>query len=58
MLLDALVALFIVTAGFASAVGAIALAGRMAARQSERVIQMIERRNADAMASTLYGPED
>jgi hypothetical protein len=49
VLLDALIALVIVFVGLAACMGGIGLAGRMAARERERVILMIEERNAQAM---------
>ena len=56
-LLDALVALFILLAGLGIAVGGIRVAARMTARQEERVLQMIEERNEQALAPALFGSE-
>lgn len=48
ILLDVLVALFIVVIGFAVFLGGISLAGSLTVRQAQRVLGMIEQRNADA----------
>lgn len=48
ILLDVLVALLIVVIGFAVFLGGISLAGSLTVRQAQRVLGMIEQRNADA----------
>lgn len=54
VLLDALIALVIVSVGFAACMGAIGAAGRMAARERGRVIRTIEERNVQAMEPALF----
>ena len=58
ILLDALIALAIVAVGFGAALGGISLAGRMAVGQHERVIRIIEERNAHAMAPAAFAREE
>lgn len=57
VLLDAMIALSILVTGLGVGFGGIALAGRMAAGRQERVIQIIQERNADAMAPAVFTPE-
>ena len=54
VLLDALIALSIVAAGFAVGLGGIAMASRAAARQDAAVVRAIEERNAEAMAPAAF----
>jgi len=58
ILLDALIALSIVAVGFGAALGGISFAGRMAVGQQERVIRIIEERNAHAMAPAVFVREE
>jgi hypothetical protein len=57
ILLDALIALFILVGGYTTCMGGIALAGRLAAREEARVIRTIEERNAKALAPALFARE-
>jgi len=58
ILLDALIALFIMLAGLAACLGSIGLAGRMAARTERRVVGVIEERNAQAQAPSLFARQE
>ena len=58
ILLDALIALFIVLAGLGVSLGGISLAGRMTVRLEERVLRLIEERNAQAMAPARFNGEE
>ena len=57
LLLDALIALSILVAGFGVGFGGLSLAGRMAAGQRDRVTRIIEERNADAMAPATFAQD-
>ena len=51
VLLDALIALLVLAGSLAACMGGVGVAGRIAARERERVIRTIEERNAQAIAS-------
>lgn len=53
ILLDVLVALFIILVGFAVLVGSISLAASMTVKQNARVLALIAQRNTDAKERTI-----
>ena len=58
ILLDVLVALFIILVGFSVFLEGMSLAGRTAAKRNERVLRIIEERNSRAVDQTvLFGAE-